>query len=172
MRLPKGLTKTANERGSASIFCLVIVAVALALCFAIVAGSISNLAQARNATRTAEALAIAEAGAEYGLQVLNGNPSYAGTGTPVSFAAGTFSIVVTAGTGTQKIVTSTGATSEGITKVVQAVIYALGSPMFPEGSMAANRNITMTGNSTTATSPATSHTAHVRANGNFSADRR
>jgi Tfp pilus assembly protein PilX len=143
--------------------CMILLLVVVLLLSYGVSETTTRLHITRQNVEKDQALCIAEAGADYGAEMLKANSSYTGT-SKVSYGAGTFSVTVATST-----VKSVGTLPDGVSATVCVVCSGGGSSGMglPNGAIVANGNVTMSGQGNTYTSPSTLHQASVESNGNI-----
>lgn len=145
--------------------CLLLVFIGTLIVAAVAAHTVVQLRATRKNVDHAKAMAIAEAGTDYGAGRLAGDATYVGTPAPVTYGEGTFSVTVVTNSG-HAIITSTGALPNGTTATI--VVKADVATGTLNGCIIGNGGVTLSGGSGTVSNPANSHIAHVYANGNIS----
>jgi Tfp pilus assembly protein PilX len=155
-----------DERGSALIMAMGVMITVLTVGTGLLRLATQEYKSTGRIGKEAQALGLAEAGVEWGLNQLNGDASFTGTASAVSMGAGSFTCSVGA-SGSDKTITGVG-TVAGVTKSVRVVLkVATAAVSFPEGALVANGTITLSGSPHTITVPNTTHVASMRANGDI-----
>lgn len=152
-----------HDGGFIALMCLLIVFISAVIVAAVASLTVVQLNATRKNVDHAKAMAIAEAGTDYGAGNLAGNSSYTGTSAPVTYGEGTFSVTVATNSG-HATITSTGALPNGTT--ARIVVKADVTPGTLNAAIISNGKVTLSGGAGTVSNPANSHIAHVYANGN------
>ncbi len=155
------------EEGSVSLVCLIVVLLALIVSLSVTTLAVDRIQCSRKVVNGAEALSIAEAGAEYTILQVRQSPSYAGTGGPVDFGDGSFTTTVTPISGGNLLIRSVGTLDAGGSRTVEIVMSRSAEAILPDGAIVSNGGVSLTGNASTHTIPSSEHQAHVRANENI-----
>lgn|GEM_PF-1334760 len=153
-----------HDGGFIALVCLLIVFISAMIVASVASLTVVQLNATRKNVDHAKAMAIAEAGTDYGAGKLVSDASYTGTSAPVTYGEGTFSVTVATNSG-HATITSTGALPNGTTAtIVVKADVAMGAL---NAAIMGNGKVTLSGGAGTVSSPANSHIAHVYANGNI-----